>query len=94
MSTYEQLLLYYNWLGFGVKWEEKLEDEHIGKIYNSKNRFFTDYRMIHNIPNTLVLQEFKLDKYFDEKYTCNLRYEKGRVDDYLFEDLIKVYNHS
>lgn len=88
ISTYEQLLIYYNWLGFGVKWEEKLEEYHKDKYYHTNNKFFTDYRMIHNIPNTLVLKEFKLDKYFDEKYTDKMKFEDGRKDDYLFDDIV------
>lgn len=39
MTSEEQMLLYYNWLsGYGSEWEEK-----------KGNRFFTKYKMIHNI---------------------------------------------
>jgi hypothetical protein len=38
LSNHEQVLLFYNWLGdFGADWE------------NGTNRFFTEYRMIHNL---------------------------------------------
>jgi len=43
VSSFEQLMLYFNYLaGYGRKWE------------NTKNHFFTDYRMIHNIPLELT----------------------------------------
>jgi len=39
MSNDEQLMFYYNYLaGYGKKWE------------NSQNKFFSDYRMLHNLP--------------------------------------------
>lgn len=39
MTAEEQMLLYYNWLsGYGTEWEER-----------RGNRFFTRYKMIHNI---------------------------------------------
>jgi hypothetical protein len=43
LSNHEQVLLYFNYLsGFGRKWE------------NKENRFFSDYRMIHNMPFNLA----------------------------------------
>lgn len=87
LSNHEQILLYYNWLsGFGTSWEKKLESEHLNKDYNlGNNKFFTDYRMIHNIPDDMIIDDFKLLKIFDTKYQ-NFLYEKDRKDtDTLFE---------
>lgn len=74
LSNPEQALLFYNWYAdFGKKWE------------NDENKFFTDYRMIHNlfqdllIPRLDLLQIFKLDQ---EPYYAM---EQGRQDDFLFE---------
>lgn len=80
LSNHEQILLYYNWIGgFGSKWEKKIDTT------DTSNKFFTDYRMIHNIPNQMVMEEFKLDKVFVGEY-LNFRFEKGRkASDDLFE---------
>lgn len=45
LTSYEQALLFYNWLsGFGSDWE------------NDKNHFFTTFRMIHNInPEWMII---------------------------------------
>jgi len=82
LSNHEQILLYYNWLaGFGNNWELKIDDIN----YETTNKFFTDYRMIHNIPNQMIFEEFKLEKIFVKEY-LNFRYEKGRKkQDTLFE---------
>lgn len=68
----EQVLLFYNWYsGFGHQWED------------GKNKFFTDYRMIHNIfPNMITIENIDLKKLFD---TSNLLIEKNRLNDSLFE---------
>lgn len=43
LSKHEQLMLYFNFLsGYGSKWE------------NQTNKFFSDYRMIHNLPIELT----------------------------------------
>ncbi len=43
LSNHEQLMLYFNYLsGYGSKWE------------NEKNKFLSDYRMIHNLPIELT----------------------------------------
>jgi hypothetical protein len=48
LSGHEQLMLYMNYLsGYGSTWE------------NEDNRFFSDYRMIHNMP--LELTEFTIN---------------------------------
>jgi hypothetical protein len=87
LSNHEQILLYYNWLsGFGAKWEKKRETYHLDKSYNnSDNRFFTDYRMIHNIPEQMVIDNFKPSEIFIAEY-LNFKYEKERKnEDTLFE---------
>lgn len=83
LSNHEQILLYYNWLAdFGVQWEEKNLEKR--KIKNG-NFFFTDYRMIHNIPNDIVIEDFELEKIFNIDYS-NYLYEINRKDeDGLFE---------
>jgi len=82
LSTSEQVFLYYNWLsGYGKQWE------------NDTNRFFTDYRMIHNIKNDAILQDFKIKEMHPFKELLengNYRKEKNtsgkeREDDDLFE---------
>jgi hypothetical protein len=91
LSNHEQILLYYNWIaGFGEGWEEK-------KIENRKtkkgNFFLTDYRMIHNIPDEMILDDFKLNKIFTDEYLY-FRYEKNRkAKDSLFE-LINITSRS
>lgn len=73
LSDQEQVLLFYNFgAGFGSKWE------------NDKNKFFSDYRMIHNLWNHMIFDDFDLTIIFklNEK---NYRVEKDRVDDFMFE---------
>jgi len=72
LSNQEQALLFYNWLSdFGKQWE------------NENNKFFTDYRLIHNLYNELLINDIKLEVLFD----LNGSYlkEKNRKDDSLFE---------
>ncbi|KFF09135.1 putative phage abortive infection protein [Chryseobacterium luteum] len=75
LSNHEQVMLFYNWYsGFGEKWEEKL---------TSGNKFFTEYRMIHNVYNEILHNDFKLEKIFN--LSKEIRTEIGRNDDFLFE---------
>ena len=68
LSNEEQLLLFYNWLSaYGSEWE------------GETNHFFTDYRMIHNIPSHKIFNELDLESYFD------FDYRKRSSDDLLFE---------
>lgn len=76
LSNEEQALLFYNWKSnYGKNWESDL------------NKFFTDYRMIHNLQEKYLdftfdlVKEFKLGKNKPVYY----RTEKGRKDDFLFE---------
>lgn len=72
MSNQEQVLIFYNWYGgFGKQWE------------NNVNKFFTDYRMIHNLYNDLLIPDIKLEGIFD--LNGDFRKEKNRVKDPLFE---------
>jgi hypothetical protein len=69
-------MLFYNWLSdFGSQWEE---------INENGNKFFSDYRMIHNIWPEMVFDEFDIEKIFrtnEKKY----RVENGRENDCMFE---------
>ena len=83
MSNQEQVLLLYNWCGgFGSNWEEK-------SINNRKNKkgnyFFTDYRMIHNIPPDLLINELNLGIIFNENYRSFLYEIDRKEEDSLFE---------
>lgn len=78
LSNPEQALMFYNWKsGFGRQWEE-MDMNGI-----SKNKFFTDYRMIHNLYDDILISDFKLEnvKEFKREY----RKEKFRDYDPLFE---------
>ncbi|RWU10565.1 putative phage abortive infection protein [Pedobacter chitinilyticus] len=82
LSNHEVALLYYNWLaGYGEAWEDKEPgDERLA------NRFFTDYRMIHNLDQNLVLREFDPFELFkDNSYRSFLFKEGKRESDGLFE---------
>ena len=71
LSNEEQVLLFYNWLSmFGRKWE------------NEENRFFTDFRMIHNVRQEQLVEGVDLMKMFAAR---NFRKEKERRSDSLFE---------
>lgn len=59
VSSHEQLMLYYNYLsGYGENWE------------NKSNKFFSKYRMIHNLPFDLT--KFSIDPHaeFMEEITA------------------------
>ncbi|WP_293743106.1 putative phage abortive infection protein [uncultured Pedobacter sp.] len=75
LSNHEIVLLYYNWLGgHGEAWE------------HSSNKFFTDFRMIHNINSHLILSEFDVETFFDEDIYQRFKYKSGRrKNDLLFE---------
>ena len=73
LSNQEQAMLFYNWKSkFGKNWE------------NKENKFFTDYRMIHNIYDGLLFHDFKLKEIFDLDSSKILK-EENRIDDSLFE---------
>lgn len=75
LSVYEQVLLYYNWLGkYGENWESRTDREN-----KSGNRFFTDYRMIHNLNDEFVHSIAKASDVFIADYRM-FKYEKGRKD--------------
>lgn len=71
LGNYEQLHLFYNWYGgISTEWE------------NSDNKFFSDYRMIHNLPISFLNKEINIHSLFDSKFM----YEEGKKDyDSLFE---------
>lgn len=75
LTNEEQVLLFYNWLaGYGYNWENKAKN----------NFFFSDYRMIHNIPKSLLFEGIEIENYFRYE-DHNLRKEDNRNDDCLFE---------
>ncbi|MBD1421629.1 putative phage abortive infection protein [Sphingobacterium chuzhouense] len=62
LSNHEIVLLYYNWLGgYGKAWEEKRIE---GK---KRKRYFTDYRILHNLDKKLVMAEFDPTREFKKK---------------------------
>ncbi|UTW66767.1 putative phage abortive infection protein [bacterium SCSIO 12643] len=72
LSNQEQMLLFYNWLsGYGSQWEDE------------RNKFFTDYRMIHNIERDALVDDFQFHEIFDLQ--IGYRTEKNRQKDPLFE---------
>ncbi len=75
LSNPEQALLFYNWKSdFGSQWE------------NKTNKFFTDYRMIHNIYDSLMLEDFNPEVEFEKQIReKTYRKEDGRDWDPLFE---------
>jgi hypothetical protein len=74
LSNHEQVMLFYNWKSdFGKNWE------------NANNKFFTDYRMIHNIYNDLMIQDFNLKVIFKLNQKPYYKREPDRESDPLFE---------
>jgi hypothetical protein len=72
LSNQEQVMLFYNWFSdFGRQWE------------NVENKFFTDYRMIHNIYQSIILSDIQIEELFEPK--GNYMKEKNREFDSLFE---------
>ncbi|MBW8242530.1 putative phage abortive infection protein [Muricauda oceani] len=74
LSNEEQAMLFYNYKSkYGSKWD------------SPENKFITDYRMIHNLNNGLLIYDFDLKEEFDLKNNPQYRKEIGRDDDHLFE---------
>lgn len=75
LSNYEQVMLFYNYLAYAKQWED------------SQNKFFSDYRMIHNLYDNLLMD----DSYFHEKLKeievkqKEVKIINNRIDDYIFE---------
>ena len=71
LSNYEQVMLYYNWLSeYGNAWEDR------------NNHFLTEYKMIHNLWYTELLD----DDYFKQNLKELVKiYGKLGVKDDLFE---------
>lgn len=90
LSNHEQVLILYNWYGgFGSNWEEKT----ISKRKNKRgNYFFTDYRMIHNIPPDLLISELNLREIFNSNFTNFLYEEDRKEEDTLFELIEDIYS--
>lgn len=74
LSNQEQALLFYNWKSnFGKNWED------------GNNKFFTDYRMIHNIYSEILIDDFDLNEIFKLDERPYYRTEPNRENDTLFE---------
>lgn len=72
LSNQEQALLFYNWFSnFGKQWE------------NETNKYFTDFRMIHNIYQAILIPDIELSSEFD--LDGGYRKESNRKTDPLFE---------
>ncbi|GAA0740481.1 putative phage abortive infection protein [Gaetbulibacter jejuensis] len=70
LSNYEQAMLFYNYIVYAPEWEKG-------------NKFFTDYRMIHNLnPNILIDSKTVKEKH-EELKKVNARAYKE--EDYVFE---------
>ncbi|WP_293924772.1 putative phage abortive infection protein [Sphingobacterium sp. UBA6320] len=78
LSNHEVVLLFYNWLGeYGCAWEEDVKDS------MGRNKYFTDYRILHNLNKHLVLNEFDPLELFN---STEFVYKKGqKKTDLLFE---------
>jgi hypothetical protein len=72
LSNQEQAMIFYNWYsGFGKQWE------------NGSNNFFTDYRMIHNLYQELLIPDILIANI--PEFNKEIRTESGRKIDSLFE---------
>lgn len=77
LSNEEQILLFYNWMAeYGSAWE------------NNVNKYFTDYRMIHNLNPDLLLLKIDLPKLLNPS-SREIKKEKGKDHDPLFDFLQK-----
>ena len=77
-------MLYYNWLGgYGEAWETS---KHEKEFENKGNKYFTDFRVIHNLNSHLVLDEFNPEELFKNHGYDKFLYKDGeKVNDLLFE---------
>lgn len=72
LSNFEQAMLFYNYLAYAPEWERP-------------NKFFSDYRMIHNLyVETLIPDEYFLNQYLELQSLQNtaLTYKEN---DFIFE---------
>lgn len=74
LTNYEQVLMFYNWLAdFGKEWE------------NDNNHFFTDYRMIHNVPKIFLIENSYVKQEYENLKTRQYRKLTNKAEDNLFE---------
>ncbi|RKS01676.1 putative phage abortive infection protein [Flavobacterium sp. 102] len=74
LTNYEQVLMFYNWLsGFGKEWE------------NETNKFFTDYRMIHNVFGVFLIENEYIREKYENLKTKDYKKIQHKSDDDLFE---------
>ncbi|MDT0691106.1 putative phage abortive infection protein [Salegentibacter sp. F188] len=78
LSNYEQLMLFYNYVAYAPEWEEG-------------NKFFSDYRMVHNLNRNLILDsiiydgERELIKEFDKLKVKEKTARKCKDPDPIFD---------
>jgi len=84
LSNDEQIMLFYNWFsGYGTKWEQS---DLLLRKQKQGNYFFTDYRMIHNLDESKLIDGIILNNIFSKFEFKNFRYESNRrKEDILFE---------
>ncbi len=74
LADYERVILFYHWYtGFGSEWE------------NDDHKYFTDYRMIHNLIVNLLIEDFRIIDIFKSLENVNYRKEEGNPNDTLFQ---------
>lgn len=72
LSNYEQVMLFYNYLAYAPEWEDD-------------NKFFSDYRMIHNLSkDTLIQDDYFITRYVDIKNLQDTA-QSYKNDDFIFE---------
>lgn len=68
LSNYEQVMLFYNWLsGYGAGWE------------NEKNKFFTEFKMIHNLWYSELYEADFISKTIDELKNIPVQFREGNL---------------
>jgi len=74
------VILYYNWLGgYGIDWEKPFAPN------GDRRRYFTDYRILHNLDNKLVMDEFDpVGVFSDKKYSGFIYKGNDSEEDMLF----------
>jgi hypothetical protein len=68
LSNHEQILMFYNWLGeFGIDWE------------NNENKFFTEYKMIHNLWHVNLFKDQFIRNKIIELATLPVVFRQGNM---------------
>lgn len=82
LSNHEVVMLFYNWLGeYGKAWEI------IGDNSKKRRRYFSDYRILHNLDGRIVMRDFDILEEFSTKKFREFVYKEGRAEnDTLFSN--------